>query len=94
MIRPFKYACNCTDMYDGEPIQDMVDIEREITWETLLKHVSVEEINEIFPFYLDCPGLSLKSDYAVQFCKSKFEGKPCYFIRHSAIEYIFLKEEE
>lgn len=34
-------------------------------------------------------GLHLKDDYAVQFYKSMFRGKRCYFIDHSSIEYIW-----
>jgi hypothetical protein len=91
--RPFRYATNCTEQRTGRFIEPMVDRAREITWETLIKHVSVEEIDGLFPFYGDCPDLSLKSDYAVRFCKSVFMDKPCYYIEHSCIEYIFLKEE-
>jgi len=38
-------------------------------------------------------GFHIKDDWAVSFCKSKYKGKPCYYIVHSGIEYIFLKEE-
>jgi hypothetical protein len=81
----------------------MVDQEREITWATFCKHVHWSEVKNLFPDYsyhkerwdeygaliLD---FHIKDDWAVQFCKSKYSGKPCYFIRHSGIEYIFMEE--
>ena len=36
-------------------------------------------------------GLTLKDDWHVGFYKSTFEGKPCYFVRWSAIEFIWVK---
>ena len=35
--------------------------------------------------------LRLKDDYAVRYYKSHWMGKPCYFMDHSAIQYIFVK---
>ena len=35
-------------------------------------------------------GLRLKNDYCVSYGKSIYDGMPCIFICHSAIEYIFV----
>ena len=35
--------------------------------------------------------LTLKKDWHVGYSKSTYQGKPCYFITHSAIEYVFVK---
>ena len=35
-------------------------------------------------------GLHLGADFAVSFHKSRYAGRLCYYIRHSAIEYIWL----
>ena len=34
-------------------------------------------------------GLRLKDDWHVGYFKSTYDGKPCYYIDHSRIEYIF-----
>ena len=35
-------------------------------------------------------GLTLKNDWCVGYFKGVFDGKPCVFLRHSAIEYIWI----
>lgn len=35
--------------------------------------------------------LTLKKDWHVTYHRSTYQGKPCYFICHSAIEYVFVK---
>jgi len=37
-------------------------------------------------------GLTLKDDWHVSFHRSTFEGKQCYFVRWSAIEFIWVKK--
>lgn len=36
--------------------------------------------------------LTLKKDWHVSYHRSVFQGKPCYFMVHSAIEYVFVKD--
>ena len=36
----------------------------------------------------------IKDDFAVGFWRSRYEGKRCYYITHSGIEYIFMEPEE
>jgi len=38
-------------------------------------------------------GLTLKDDWHVSFHKSTFEGKPCYYLRWSAIEFIWVRRK-
>lgn len=85
-MRDFYYETSCVNS-DGESISDMVDVSRQIKWETLIKHVSIEEIESVLPN----KNPTLKKDWAVRFHKSSYKGKPCYYICHSGIEYVFLK---
>lgn len=39
-------------------------------------------------------GLTLDKDWHVSFYRSKFRGKPCYYMYHSAIEYIWVLEDQ
>lgn len=84
----------------------MVDTASDITWRTFSKYVSIDHLQELWPFctysyrgekYNPITGeltapFSLKADWAVSFHKSKFDGKLCYYIRHSGIEYVFVQD--
>jgi hypothetical protein len=37
-------------------------------------------------------GLKWKNDWAIHYYKGTYNGQPCYFFTHSAIEYIFVKQ--
>ncbi len=89
--RKFHFFTDCTDSChgrDGEHISNMADKGREVSWKTILRN---------------CDGaaqwakdmgygrhLKIEDDYAVSFYKSKYRGVPCYYIKHSMIEYVWL----
>ena len=89
----YHYYINCVSS-DGESIGDMVDNAREIGYNTFVKGIDIEELKELFPFYnwgnRKENGLKLKDDYAVSYYKSIYEGRPCLYVAHSAIEYVFI----
>ena len=97
--KQYYYALNCTDLESGMPIQEMIDRAEDISWEEFNKHVSNQEIRSIFGNIYDYDdkdngaGLKFQDDYAVSFHMSFYEGTPCYYLDHSAIEYIFLPGE-
>lgn len=76
-------------------INDMVDEEKTISWRTFLKYVNKESVYTLLDeFGYKTPNnpsgfMHIKDDYAVSFHKSKYRGKPCVYIDHSSIEYIF-----
>lgn len=88
----------------AEKIIALTDSGKRITWETFKKYVPVEEVKSVFPYYsyrgetynsdgdLTCP-MHIKDDYAVGFWKGVYDGQSCYYITHSAIEYIFVEEQ-
>jgi hypothetical protein len=89
--KKYTYETNCVDA-KGEDIEKMVDLSTEITWDEFKKNVSIDEIKYLFGGVYDYgggSGLKIQNDYAVSFHKSKYRGKPCYYIDHSSIEYIF-----
>ena len=94
-MNKYTYKTNCVNS-TARLIHDMVDNSREIAWKTFLKYVDVETVKDVFPYYsyrnekTGC-GFHIKDDYTVSFHKSKYRGKPCVYIYHSAIEYIFTK---
>lgn len=98
-----SYVTSCLSS-TAKKITDMNDRAREITWETFRRHIGIESVRETFSYYsyrgemynpstgeLTCP-IHIKNDVCVSFWKSVYDGQPCYFIRHSAIEYIFMED--
>lgn len=95
MAADYRYACNCTDLNDGRPIHEMVEAAVDVTYRTVLKHCLGLLDWAVQQGYSRHPnqGLTLKADWAVSFHKSTFKGRPCYYVRWSAIEYIWVKEK-
>lgn len=84
------YLTNCVGS-TAELIDAMTDQAKEITYRTLLKYVSQAELNSVFPSYEGLEDiLTLKSDYAVSYFKSFYNGLKCVYVQHSMIEYIFI----
>ena len=69
-------------------ILDMVDHAREVTWRTFTRHVARHELRAFFP-----GPPALERDH-VRFYLSRFNGQRCYFLVHSAIEYVWTEAEE
>lgn len=107
MEREYGFLTSCVGLNGVEhaaaDLWDMIDPAREIAWTTFRRHVPVKEVRDTFPFYSYrqehfnpdtgemTVGLHIKDDRNVSFWKSKFRGKPCYYIDHSSIEYIWTR---
>lgn len=89
----YGYTTCCVDCYGNvEALQAMIDDARPVTYRTFMEHVSRADLESVFPSYewrSPQMGLTLKRDWHVAYFKSSFEGRPCYYLVHSAIEYIF-----
>lgn len=75
----------------ADAIRDLIEHERAITYRTALKRIGRTNLARVFPDYdwRGQGGLTMKRDWHVGYYKSRYLGRPCYFVRHSAIEYIF-----
>jgi len=88
------YTTNCVGS-DANSIDNMRyhDNERMITRNTFLKKVdreSLAELEEGFGYAKHYKqGLTMASDWHVSYHKSFYRGKPCVYIIHSSIEYVF-----
>jgi hypothetical protein len=93
----YRYITNCISAR-ARDIEAMTDCAREITYDTLIKHVGIKEVSSVYPFDQYDWGsgkqnaLRLKGDFMVAYWKSTYRGKPCYYIEHSRIEYIFVQD--
>jgi len=89
MPKPAKtmtFQTTCVDS-TAEIINQVVGTEQEIAFSTFLSHINLIKaaLNEFFGYTL----MSIDKDWAVHYFKSFYLGKPCVFVRWSAIEYIF-----
>jgi len=79
-----KSYLTCCVGSTAELIDKMVDRATEIFWDDLLNHVTENELYSVFD-----NSVPLEKDWAVSFYQSVYDGMPCVFVCHSAIEYIF-----
>jgi hypothetical protein len=86
----FIYTTCCVNA-DGEDIAAMVDCAINVTYATIRKHCAGLAEWERNMGY-ERLGLKLKDDWAVRFHRSRYRGRRCYYIRHSAIEYIWTEQ--
>jgi hypothetical protein len=91
----FKFLTNCV-CSDGESINDMVDHEEQVdvTRREFLKATDKEIRDDVEHNMLGyakhhTQGLTISKDWHVNYSKSYYQGKPCYYITWSAIEWIF-----
>lgn len=96
----FSYYNCCVD-WDPDEVHspgglvDMIDQARQITRRTFLKHVGTRDLRSLEESlgYESHPakGLTMAGDFHVGYFKSKLFGRPVYFFRWSAIEYVFME---
>jgi Tfp pilus assembly protein PilV len=92
----FRYhTCCCAAGVTAEDIEAMRKQSREVTLGTFRRHcrdlISWEAHNG-YDTLDDRGGLRLKNDWHVAYYRSVYQGKRCYYLVHSAIEYIWLEE--
>jgi len=96
----FEFETDCVHS-TAEKINAMVDSSRQITWRTFRANVPVSLVRDVFSFYsyhqekynpvmgeLTAP-MHIKDDRCVGFHSGHYDGRKCYYITHSGIEYIF-----
>ena len=94
----YKYYRNCVGWpcNDVENLCKMVDESIETTRRTFLNHIDREDLKHLeralgYDNHYK-QGLTMAGDWAVSYHRSKLRGKRVYYFRHSAIEYVFIKE--
>ncbi|WP_415912996.1 hypothetical protein [Neptuniibacter sp. QD37_11] len=80
---------------EGEDISRMIEFADDIDAEDFKEKVGAEAFAEISKNfgYIDGEDLTLESDWSVSFAESTYNGAPCLYIRHSAIEYVYVDNE-
>lgn len=94
----YKYYCNCVnwprkDVAEGLTV--MIEKGIDITRKTFKKYVDKEALillEEQLGYERDSRrGLTMSKDWHVSYHKSFLHGETCYYITHSAIEFVFKK---
>jgi hypothetical protein len=97
----YKFLGTCIHL-PAIHVTRMVEHAKDVKYNTLEKYVTKEQLSHYFPDYywgkskkndIGQKKILLKDDYAVSFHKSQYFDIPCYYVRWSAIEYVFIKTE-
>lgn len=86
----YVYTTNCVSS-SAKSIDQMVDRAKEVSYRRFIKHCP--DAREVLG-YKRGSGVTLKDDWAVGFYQSFYRGRPCFYARHSAIEYIWVLTPE
>lgn len=89
----YRYLTCCVHS-TAEKIGAMVEQAVDVSFATIKRHCSdVHQWAHDMGYAVGGErGLHLKDDWAVSYHRSSYDGQPCYYIRHSAIEHIFTPE--
>lgn len=92
-------AFRCVDVPDRGPelhaLEDMIGRARQISFETFARHVDWKPIAREMGYSTARgeKGIDLSKDRAVEFFSSRHQGERVYFMRQSAIEYVFKRQD-
>ncbi len=79
----------------SELITPMVERARDITFRTFARRCNWVPVARSLGYLVGRGNaLRLSNDWHVSFHKSVFNGKPCYYLRWSGIEYVFQHAQE
>jgi hypothetical protein len=85
----FQYLTSCVSATAAE-IHAMVDQARSVAYSTFTTKCDYRALAVTLGYTNQ---FKLRDDWHVSYFRSTFRGKPCYYLRHSAIEYIFVGDE-
>lgn len=93
MTMQYVTCCVAMPMSEVDDLTAMIDRNKQITYRTALRRIGVDAMSRIFPDYdwrRRPHYLTMPRDWHVSYHRSEFRGNPCVYVRHSAIEYIFV----
>lgn len=94
MLR-YHYLTSCVDCRDVYALDQMIEQGRKIGKKRFWEMVGRDQLEELFPDYAWAGrGLKMWDDWHIAYFRSTFSHKPCLYLVHSAIEYIFIGEND
>lgn len=90
MAKLYEYRTSCIHS-TAELIHAMKDTAEAVDYDTMLRNCQglLDWSEELAYFRHPAQGLTLKNDWHVAYFRSYYDGLPCFFLTHSAIEYIW-----
>ena len=94
LLKDYAYETNCVSCENGDDINAMRDVSRNVTYRTMLCHCAGLRAWAKSQGYAGHPrsGLHLKHDWHVSYHKSTWRGKRCYYLVWSGIEFIWVEK--
>jgi hypothetical protein len=91
----YRYGTSCVDCTESrvEALKQMIAEALPVSYATMRRHCPTLVQWSFRQGYERDPrkGLTLKNDQIVSYHKSTFEGRPCYYVCWSAIEYVWVE---
>jgi hypothetical protein len=91
-MKAFDLTVRCVDVpsHQVHKLEALYDRDRPIQFRTFARHVYWQQLARQMGYVIGAScGLRLSRDYHVRFYRSRWEGKPCYHMVHSAIDFVF-----
>lgn len=92
--KAFVGTCISAGMKNLDALIKMCDTAKPITHRTFRHHLDREQYQHLtrsLGYSAGRGGLTLPKDFHVGYYRSTYHQKPCVFLTHSAIEYIFVE---
>ena len=88
----WKYIGNCTNSHMAPYLENMMDDATDISYSDLIYNIGKDLVAETFPDFdwRESGDLEMQDDPNVSYHRSTFAGSPCYYVRESGIEYVFV----
>lgn len=83
------YLLSCVSSRDVAAIINMVDESREITRRTFRRRVRRQDREELEKQLGYGHDFRITQDWHVRYFSSRWRGRPCVYLMHSCIEYVF-----
>lgn len=94
---PYRYVGRCVEL-DGQDITEMTEKATKVSRVTFGTNIGRDNyllISDGLGYSRHhMQGLTLAKDYHVGYYRSQYRGKPCYYMVHSLIEHVFVKETD
>lgn len=91
----YRYEGRCVEL-NGQDIIDMTEQAIEITRKTFGTNIGRENYRMLSDGLgysrHHTQGLTLSKDYHVRYYRSVYRDQPCYYMVHSHIEHVFVKQ--
>lgn len=92
MTGRFSYETCCV-YSTADAINEMTARAVEVTFATFARHCNWVPWASTMGYATgNARGLRLKNDWHVRYFRSKYKGRRCYYVKHSAIENIFTED--